>query len=200
MSRVCRLALGLAWLVATGGGWADDAISQPECSSGVCVFNVVARELVSAPCAGYAVLIAYSTSSGATMIQCSKPADSEENKSFLYDRLNPRAKAIEFLGGRFVRPDFWNRVEAEGVPDKFGSVPLCPSQTRTPPAIGELVIVKKQIRDSGDGYCYRVNYVDASKSGLTIRNDQGRENSPLSDAAALKWAKLKARLSQHIAK
>lgn len=200
MSRVCKLALALTGLVCTPANWADDAVSAPDCSSNVCVLNVLAPSLVTEPCTGYSVLVAYSTSTGATLIQCSSPSNAQENKAFVYDRRKPEGRPVQFSGGRFIRPDSWARIVAEGVPDKFAAVPLCPAKDRRAVEDGQLVIVKKELAAGDDGYCYRVNYVEAEDGRVTIRSDQGRVSPALPKAASAKWAKLKERLSGYVPK
>lgn len=199
MSPAYRLAAAIVWLSCAAMGWADDAVSAPACASDVCVINVTAAELIPASCAGDSVLLAYSKASGATAIQCSDPADAQDNKAFIYDRLDHRVKPFEVVGGRFIRPDSFSEAEKDGVPDKFGSVPLCRVKGREAPAGGELLIVQKRTNDSvSEPYCYQVNYVIAGKGSLTVRGDDGHELPALSEAAALQWAKAEEKLAGYI--
>jgi len=163
------------------------------------VINVIAAALVPAPCAGYSVLIAYSKSSGATIIQCSDPLNAQENKAFIYDRFDHSVGPLEYEGGRFIRPDSFGEIEKQGVPDKFGRIPLCGAKDREAPAAGQLVIVRKQPNASDDApYCYRVNYVVAGKNSLAIRSDDGHQTPALSKKSALRWAKAQEELSRYI--
>jgi len=195
----CRCPGVLAWLVVSFVSFADQPVSEPECADDVCVFNVIATGLISEPCVGYSVLVAYSKSSGATLIQCSNPASAEENKSFVYDRHDRSVKSFEFLGGRFIRPAYLATAQTDGIPDKFGPVPLCAAKERRAATAGELLIVEKQPNDSDTApYCYRVNYVIPGKGTLRISNDEGHDLPSLSDQAAKKWSKLQATLARYV--
>lgn len=199
MYPACRRLVVLAWLVFGCVSFADQPVSEPECADDVCVFNVIATGLISAPCVGYSVLVAYSRSSGTTLIQCSNSNSAEENKSFVYDRHDPAVKPFEFLGGRFIRPAYLTTAQTDGIPDKFGPVPLCATKNRRPAAGGQLLIVDKQRNDSdADAYCYRVNYVISGKGRLLISDDEGHELPSLSDEAAKKWRKLQATLARYV--
>lgn len=145
------------------------------------------------------MLVAYSQSSGATLIQCSDPSGAEENKAFIYDRNGPSAKAFEFRAGRFIRPDSLATAETEGISDKFGSVPLCSAANRRATAGGELLIAEKQPNNSQDApYCYRIHYVVFGKSTLQITSDDGHEQADLSPAAIAEWTRLRENLSPYI--
>ena len=199
MFKVFSLLGWSAWLVCAAAGCAaDDAVSQPECSAKVCAVNIFAKSLVTAPCVGYSVLVAYSTANGATLIQCSKFSEPEEDRMFIYDRLNRGAKAFEFDGGKTVSAE--SLTKPEGIADKFSSRPLCPAKNRKTAAEGELVFVEKQASDSQDNpYCYVVYHVVAAESGLTVRSDDGKELDPLSVKASEQWDGLKRKLAPYIA-
>ena len=137
MSPACRLGTAIVCFLCTATVWADEPASGPACASDVCVVNVIAAELIPAPCASDSVLVAYSKVTGATVIQCSNPSDAQENKSFIYDRLDHGVKPFELSGGRFIRPDSFADLAKDGVPDKFGPVPLCAAKGREAPASGE---------------------------------------------------------------
>jgi hypothetical protein len=193
VSRLLTLLICVALSVFAG-----EAVSEPACSADVCVLNVFAANLISAPCAGYSVLIAYSKKNGATLIQCSKPT-AAENKSLVYDRQHRGLKPFELLGGRFIRPDGFDKFGIDGIPDKFGPVPLCAAKNRKAPEAGQLLIAEKQPNHSGNApYCYRINYVKARENGLSVQSDQGTELAPLPDNVSLKWTKLIERLSPYI--
>lgn len=200
MSPAYKPLAVLAWLACSCVPLAQAPVSEPECADDVCVSNVIAANLIFEPCVGYSVLIAYSKSSGATLIQCSDPASEQNNQSFVYDRQHGAAKSFEFLGGRFIRPGYLASAQTGGIPDKFGPVPLCASKNRRAASRGELLIIEKQPNDSGTNpYCYRVNYVNSEKGSLIIRSDEGNDLSPLSDQAAKKWAKLQTTLRRYVA-
>jgi hypothetical protein len=198
MSRISRLALlGLIWSVAVH---ADDRVAGPDCSADVCVVNVLDTSLITGPCTGYTVLLAYSTTSGATLIQCNAPSSNQDNRTFVFDRLNGGAKSFEVHGGRFLRPGAWDQVEREGVRDEFGLVPLCPQTKRAAPGAGELIIVEKHPGDSDEHpYCYRVNYVVTGSNRLTLRSDEGKELTPLSQQGSEEWARLRQKLAPYSA-
>ncbi len=196
MSPVSRLLLaGLVYAFSVLGG---EAVSEPACSADVCILNVFATNLISAPCLGYSVLIAYSQKSGATLIQCTRPT-TRENKSFIYDRHHRGLKPFGFLGGRFIRPDGFDKLKIDGIPDKFGPVPLCAVKNRKGPGAGQLLIAEKQPNHSGDApYCYRISYVEARESSLSVQSELGTELAPLPDRAAAKWTSILEKLSPYI--
>lgn len=201
MFWACERALILVWLAGIGACLAQEApVSGPECSAGVCVVNVTATRLISSPCVGDSVLVAYSQSNGATLIQCSQDAtDAEGNKSFIYDRRDPGAKAFEFWGGRFIRTDFLAVAESSGIPDRFGAVRLCPLKSRAPAVNGGLLLAEKQPENSQENpYCYHIHYIVAGKNGLRVQSDDGHEAPPLSDKAAAEWATLRKNLAPYI--
>lgn len=199
MYRICKLAAGILFVICVGAADADDAMAGPECSANVCVVNVIAKSLVTPPCTGYSVLVAYSTVSGATMIQCSAASNAQDNKTFIYDRLRGDVKTFEFQGGRFIRPDAWAKVENEGIRDQFASSPLCPAKKRESPGAGVLIVVEKHPSDSDEHpYCYSVNYVVAGENSLTVRGDDGKELTPLSEKASEGWIQLKQKLAPYI--
>ena len=178
---------------------AEEAVSAPACSDGVCVINVFSKALIVAPCADDSVLVAYSQASGATLIQCSDPEDQEDNEALVYDRHDVTAQAYEFRGGRFIRPDYLATATSEGIPDKFGAVPLCAARDRRPAASGELLLTVKQPNDSQDvPYCYRIHYVIVEKGALHIVSDDGNEQPLPSPAEITTWAKLRENLSPYI--
>jgi len=185
-------------LICSVAAWADDRVSGPDCSANVCVVNVLDNSLILGPCTGDAVLVAYSTTSGATLIQCSPSSGNEDNRTFVFDRLNGGAKSFEVQGGRFLRPTGWDQVEREGVRDVFGLVPLCPGTKRAAPGAGELILVEKHPSDSDEHpYCYSVDYVVAGSSSLTVQSDDGKELAPLSEQGSREWTPLRQKLAPY---
>ncbi len=176
---------------------AESPVSAPDCSAGVCVLNVLAPDLVTAPCEGDSILIAYSTITPATLIQCSAD-DLQDNKTLIYERHNHEAKSFELDGARFVRPDALSRAVTEGIPDKFAPVPLCDAKLRENATEGTLVIVEKRPTGSDDKpYCYRVHYVK-SANAFSIRSEEGRELPALSAKDSEQWTQLREKLSSYI--
>ncbi len=162
MSMASRLLPALLWLACAWPSLAEEPIAGPECVGDVCVLNVIATKLISPPCVGYSVLVAYSKSSGATLIQCSKFASEQENRSFIYDRRDARRKPFEFKGGRFIRSEYLAKAEEDGIPDKFGPVALCVARNReTLTGVKLLIAEKLPNRSEANPYCYRINYVIA---------------------------------------
>jgi hypothetical protein len=200
MYKICRIAAGALCLIWVAAASADDAVAGPECSANVCVVNVIAKNLVTAPCTGYSVLVAYSTISGATMIQCTAATNAEDNRAFVYDRFHAEGKTFEFQGGKFIRPNAWEKVQSEGIRDRFASSPLCPGKKREEPVAGTLLIVEKHPSDSEEHpYCYGVNYVVAEGSVVTLRSDDGKELTPLLEKESERWAALERKLSPYVA-
>ncbi len=198
MSPASKRIAVVVWLACACASFADDDVSPPECADEVCVVNVVADKLITAPCTGYSVLAAYSKSNGATLIQCSKPA-AGDNKALIYDRRDHSVKSFEFDGGRFIRPDALTTAQTHGIPDKFGPVPLCPALNHEAAAEGELLIAEKQPNNSEkDPYCYRIHYIVAGKGSLRIRSDDGKELPPLSEEATAEWTPLREKLAHYV--
>lgn len=195
----CKRLTLLLWLLWACACSAEDAVSPPACSDGVCVINVFSTSLIAPPCVDDSVLVAYSQASGATLIQCSDRESAKDNKAFVYDRHKLASTSFEFRGGRFIRPDYLVTAVSEGIPDKFGAVPLCAVKERRPAASGELLLAEKQPNDSpGAPYCYRIHYVVVGKAGLQVIGDNGKELPALSPAAATAWTKLRQDLSPYI--
>lgn len=198
MLLVYRFLVVLLLLVYSGASFADDAISEHECADDVCVFNVHAADLILPPCEDYSILVAYSKSSGATLIQCNKASASEENKIFVYDRVDDGVKPSVVDGGRFIRPDYLIKAQREGIQDRFGQLPLCPIKSRKDAVPGELLIAEKQPNDSeSDPYCYRIHYVLADKGSLIIRSDDGQETPSLLGSQVVEWETLRGKLSHY---
>jgi len=199
MSRAYKRMAVLVWLACCCASFAEEDVSAPACGDDVCVVNVMAAKLIVAPCAGYSVLAAYSKSSGATLIQCSSLAAGEPNKAFIYDRHGREGTSFEFDGGRFIRPDYLVTAETQGIPDKFGRVPLCAATNREAAAAGELLIAEKQPGNSeDDSYCYRIYYIAAGKGSLSIHRDDGKELPPLAEKASVEWMPLRQKLSPYL--
>jgi hypothetical protein len=188
-------------LIASSAALAQKPVSEPACSEGVCVVNVVSSKLITAPCVGYSVLIGYSQNSGATLIQCSKPARAQDNKILVYDRHGADKKAFLFNGGRFIRPDYLATAETEGIPDQFGPVKLCGSGQHPKIQPEGLLIVEKRPDSSGkeSPYCYGVNLVTINNKQLQITRDDGRQPpSPLTDAEQKQWVGMQKSTRKYI--
>ncbi len=180
---------------------AEDAVSPPACSDGVCVINVLSKALIVAPCSDDSVVVAYSQASGATLLQCSHPSDPEDNRTFVYDRNDAATKSYEFRGGRFIRPDYLSTAVSEGIPDKFGAVPLCAVKDRRIAATGELLLADKQPGESQVApYCYRIHYVVAGERTLQVIGDDGKALAASSPPEISVWTKLRENLSPFVAK
>ncbi|UFS69537.1 hypothetical protein LPW11_16755 [Geomonas sp. RF6] len=198
MLRVFSLHAIALLSLAANAVKADDSVTAPECSADICFFNVIKPKVIDAPCVGASVLVAYSKSSGTTIIQCSKPFYPDENKILLYDRFNQSSGSFELEGGRFLRTDFFLSEGPEGIPDKFGPVPLCGTKHREPPADGVLALVKKRPNNSEEApYCYETFYARVRK-GLTLQNESGQEQPPASKRARAKWHALQRKISSYI--
>jgi hypothetical protein len=198
MSKTFKMILLLVFSFRSSLSFAEDARANLACSSKVCVINILSQNLVAAPCLGYSVLVAFSESSGATLIQCSKP-DTLDNKLFIYNRNDSSAQSYEFFGGRFIRPDYLATAAKEGIPDKFGPIPLCKADTATTSSEGKLLIAEKQTTNNEQNpYCYKIYYVTSTKADLTIKSDSGLKMSSASAKAAQKWAVMRKTVSRHI--
>jgi len=198
MFKGFRVFLALLLLVCASFAEAEDPVSQPECSANVCAVNVYATNLITSPCVGYSVLAAYSTTSGATLIQCSKFLEAEESMLFIYDRLNREGSAFEFTGGKSISSDGLAAAQTDGIRDKFASRPLCAARERSVPAAGELIFIEKRPNGSEDNpYCYRVYYVMAGAS-LKVRSDVGEELTPVSEKVSRQWGAFRQKLTAYL--
>jgi hypothetical protein len=183
-------AMSLA-LPASGAG----KVSRFACAGGVCGFNVAASQVREAPCKGQPVLVAYSESSGATLIQC---GGADGTRTYLFDRGATGRAGLELKGTRFIKSDFLSEAAEHGVPDRFGPVPLCVKSGATAAAAGEFVLVTKVPAPEPDApYCYRVIRVGAERGALALRADAG--DPPAGAATAhKKWRRLAAKVLRHI--
>ena len=177
---------------------AADPVAPFDCIQGVCGFNVTARDLRVAPCEDRPVLVAYSQGGGATLIQCSARTDAAGNLSYLFDRHARGSGTFELAGTRFIKPDFLAEAVVEGVPDRFGALPLCAKLAPSAAVTGEILLVSKTLKSNADGaYCYRLLRAGTASGRLTIQADSG-EAPAISKTANMKWAALASRILPHI--
>lgn len=190
--RTVLLAAALALALPASGA---SKVTKFDCVGGVCGFNVAASDVREAPCKGQPVLVAYSESSGATLIQCGA---ADGTRSYLFDRDATGRAGIELAGTRFIKSDFLAEAAEYGVPDRFGPVPLCVKPGAAVAADGEFVLVAKEPVAEPDGaYCYRVIRVGAERGELALRADSGK--SPAAKTIPhKKWRKLAATMLRHI--
>lgn len=190
--RTVLLAAAVALALPASGA---SKVTKFDCAGGVCGFNVAASDVREAPCKGQPVLVAYSESSGATLIQC---GTADGTRSYLFDRGATGRAGIELAGTRFIKSDFLAEAAEYGVPDRFGPVPLCVKPGAAVAAAGEFVLVAKEPVPEPDGaYCYRVIRVGAERGELALRADAGK--APAATATPhKKWRKLAAKMLRHI--
>lgn len=171
-------------------------VTRFDCAAGVCGFNVAARDVHEAPCKGLPVLVVYSESTGATLIQCGAPHGIDGTTSYLFDRGATGREGLELAGTRFIRSDSLADVAENGVPDRFGPVPLCVRPEAA--ATGEFVLVAKMPAPDPEGaYCYRVIHVGTEHGALALRADSG-ETPAAAATSHKKWRKLAASVLRHI--
>lgn len=177
---------------------AASKVTRFDCAAGVCGFNVAARNMHDAPCKGLPVLVAYSESTGATLIQCGTPHGVDGTTSYMFDRGASGREGLELVGTRFINSDSLADLAENGVPDRFGPVPLCVKTAPEAAATGEFVLVAKMPAPEAEGaYCYRVIRVGAERGALALRADSG--DPPAAAATAhKKWRKLASRMLRHI--
>lgn len=194
-ARYLLLSAAIALALPASGA---SKVTRLDCAAGVCGFNVAARDMHDAPCKGLPALVVYSESNGATLIQCGAPHGIDGTTSYLFDRGATGREGLELAGTRFVKSDSLADVTENGVPDRFGPVPLCVKPAPAAAAAGELVLVTKVPAPEAEGaYCYRVIRVGAEPGALALRADSG--DPPAAAATAhKKWRKLAARVLRHI--
>jgi hypothetical protein len=191
MHRLLLAASFALALPASGAG----KFTRFDCAGGVCGFNVPASAVHEAPCKGQPVLVAYSESSGATLIQC---GGADGTTSYLFDRGAAARPGLELAGTRFIKSDFLAEAAESGVPDRFGPVPLCVKPGPAAAAAGEFVLVAKVPAPEVDGaYCYRVIRAGAGPGAPALRADSG-EPPAATTTAHRKWRKLAANVLRHI--
>ena len=199
MSPASKWLLAFALLASTYGCWGEEPVTAADCADGVCVVNVLSAELIVAPCDGETVQIAYSKTSAAALIQCSDPSNPEGNRTLIFDRNTPGGGAFELQGGRFIRPDYLATAQSGGIPDKFGSVPLCSMKERPKATPGELLVAEKTPTNSQDApYCYHVDYVRIEGGTLRVKSDVGHELSPVTAEKLAAWAGLREALTPYM--
>lgn len=192
--RSAVLAAAIALALPAG---AAAKVTRFDCAGGVCGFNVAARDMHEAPCKGQPVLVAYSESTGATLIQCGVPRGEDGTTSYLFDRGATGRAGLELAGTRFIKSDSLAELAEHGVPDHFGPVPLC---VRPAPqaADGEFVLVAKTPAQGPDAaYCYRVFRVRTEGGTLALRADGGAAPVAI-PRAHKKWRRLAARVLRQI--
>lgn len=173
-------------------------LARFDCDRDVCGFNVPAREIREAPCRGLPVLVAYSESSGATLIQCGVAHGPEDTTTYLFDRASTGGAGLELAGTRFIKPDALAQAAERGVPDRFGPVPLCARPEPAAAVAGEFVLLAKMpAPDAGGAYCYRVIHAGARDGALALRAESG-EPPAAAPTAHKKWGKLAARMLRQI--
>lgn len=187
-----RVWAALCCLLLPLCGQAADAVARFACEAGVCGFNVIDSRLVVEPCAGRSVLVAYSESSGVTLLQCTPEEGSSENLVYLFDRTQTRGPALELVGIRFVKAGVLSAAAKYGVPDRFGAIALCVAPR--PAEAGQLLMLARRPGpDPRDGDCFRVLRAVPSANGLDIRADDAA-NVPVRLASSDLWSELRRNL------
>jgi hypothetical protein len=167
-----------------------------DCSGEVCGFNVVAASLVTAPCEGRSVLVAYSRTNGTALVQCADPGRTQDNLVYLFDRRSTTGPVYELDGARYVTGAFLAQAAAEGIPDRFGSVPLCVAPGAA--AAGELtLVVKEPNAGSGSPYCYRLYRASQQAGMLRVVAEGAAPPAPSTDGRS-RWTSLASQLLPHM--
>lgn len=174
-----------------------NAVAAFDCDQGVCGFNVVAIQLQVDPCKDQPILVSYSQNSGATLIQCSTDGDSTDNLTYVFDRQSKDSPAFEIEGARFIKAEFLPEAISSGVPDRFGTLPLCKKPTSAKTSLGEMLSIIKVPTSNGLN-CYNLLRIATGSGGLSVSGDQSIE--PASKATRAKWAPLASQLLPYIPK
>ena len=197
LARLPALALCCS-LLGNAVSQQDSPVSEPACSFGVCVVNVIARNLIVAPCEGSSVLVAYSQSSPATLIQCSKASRENDNKLLVYNRRSTGAKSYVIEGGRFLRPDSLQTAKDDGISSSFGKMKLCAESQSARAEAGELLIAEKRPSNSDAGpYCYRIRRVRTRDASLELLGSDGHPQPPASAAETRRWTPIRTKLARY---
>lgn len=189
-SMVCR---GAALFAIPAVALAVQAIAPFDCVQGVCGFNALSPELRIAPCSNRSILVAYSHDSGATLIQCSSTANTSENVSYVFDRFVSNGRQFELSGTRFIKQDYLGEAVDTGIPDRFGSVPLCSPAAAKTVRPDEIVVVRKAPGEGTYGYCYRILRILGGPNGVSVE-PEGGALTRASAAMRAEWLPLSERI------
>jgi hypothetical protein len=159
---------------------AQDAIAPFACEQGVCGFNVPASRPVPEPCDEHTLLVAYRAGGGAVLVQCTARGAADDI-SLVFDSRSPQAPALELEGARFLKAGALREIAAQGVPDRFGPVPLCAGVPVTS-AKGSIVLALKTPRPDAPP-CYRTMQVVTGKDGVSVQADAALPATP----AGTRW-------------
>jgi len=196
MSPAFSIWLALALTACAAVSAADAPTTPPiapfECSGQVCGFNVLAASLVTAPCEGRSLLVAYSQTNGSALVQCADPARTSDNLVYVFDRSSSGGPVYELEGARYVTAAFLLQAATEGVPDRFGAVPLC--RVAGAAVSGELtLLIKEPNSGNSSPYCYRLYRVAHSAGRVAVVVEGATAPAPAANGR-VRWAKLTARL------
>ena len=187
----------LVLLAAGAPSHAADALPDRQCSGGVCMANVDAKQSM-APCPNANLVIAWAQGGGAMAVECWTDDAAMEQPIYVFDRRDPTRPVYDLTGVRAFAPD--SLPQLAHVPGA-GSDALLPACRRPAPATmapGELLLTEKVPSDNErHPYCYRVLRVATGPTGIAIRADDGRP--PQADRPGAEWHDLAAKMSALVA-
>ena len=177
---------------------ADEPVARMDCELGVCGFNVIDIALLAEPCTDVPVQAAYIEAGGLAVVRCGE-GPGREPLTYVFDRRLPSGQVFEIEGARFVKVAFLAEAAASGVPDRFGTVPLCepPSAAATASASSGSIwlLLKAPAASRPGGACYRLLRAVAARCGVLVLADDGSA-APTSaaDGTHRRWQSLVSRL------
>ena len=167
----------------------------------MCVAEINGAKRLRSVCENGAVLGVYRQQGGAALIQCNDASNSADNLTFIFDRRSRQGDGVELTGARWIRNELFGNLEANGIPDRFASVPLCAAPNPATAHDGVLLLISKTpvagTADTGQPYCYRLLRVLTLARGISVSADDGR---PLATASTpgKRWRGLSERLSPRV--
>ena len=191
-SLLRRPALAAALLAATAA-LAADPLPERQCSGGVCIANIDARQAM-APCPNANLVIAWAQAGGAMTLECWTAEAPRDQPILVFDRRFPHAPVWEMTGIRAVAPEALPQIANAQRGDSDALLPAC--QPPRPPTMapGELLLAERRPSDDPrHPWCYRILRVATTATGIAIRADDGQSPKPQPDAPD--WAPLATKMA-----
>ena len=186
-------AVACALLAVGATARAVDVLPDRQCSGGVCMANIDARQSI-APCPNANLTIAWAQAGGAMAVECWTDAAPMDQPIYVFDRRDPTRPAYDLAGIRAFAPDALPQLAHPPGNGNDALLAACRPPKPLTMASGELLLTEKV--PSGDErhpYCYRVLRVASGPTGVAIRADDGtptRVGRPSAD-----WRDLAAKMS-----
>ena len=167
-------AVACALLAAGATAGAADALPDRQCSGGVCMANIDAKQSI-APCPNANLVIAWAQAGGAMAIECWTDDAAMDQPIYVFDRRDPGRPAYDLTGVRAFAPDALPQLTHVPGEGNDALLPACRRPSPPTMAPGELLLTEKVPSDNErHPYCYRVLRVASGPAGIAIRADDGK--------------------------